>query len=414
MNKNIFFTAERKRVIENFFSLSLIKAITMLLPLLIIPHLVLTLGLDSVGRIALITVIVAYFHTLIDYGFTYTGAREVAKNNSIDDYTNILMIITCCKLIFIFFSIFVLVILSFLIGFINDNLMLILLGIIHVSVLSLTPTWFFQGLERMKNIAISDVFGKILSFFMILLLVKEPSDIYMVFISYISGQLFSMAIYIYFLKPYVRFSGVIYPNVLIIKERLYQSWDMFLNLLFPNFYNGYSYLVLGYFGTLAHVAIYDIARKIMNISEQAVGVISQVYYPILSKNIMKFKEFLLVLIVFSFVLSFGQLLFGIYGVGFLFNDKTDAIKKLTYLQMAVPLVYGLMLAYGINFLGTLGQDRKLRKITIFSSILGFFVVTILTYFYLVIGALIGILLTWMFRTVLCYITSKQILNFSKV
>ncbi|MCG5366213.1 flippase, partial [Acinetobacter baumannii] len=49
----------------------------MILPLLIIPHLMKAIGLELIGLLAIATAISAYLNTLIDYGFAYTGTREV-------------------------------------------------------------------------------------------------------------------------------------------------------------------------------------------------------------------------------------------------------------------------------------------------------------------------------------------------
>lgn len=402
--------AGRKKILENFLSLGCLKGTTLLLPLLIIPHLMNTIGLELMGLLALVTAICAYLNTLIDYGFAYTGTREIAQNN-FDKYKNtqLLVDITICKLFLSSMGLLIILISSNFIAFIKDNIVLILLSSFNVIFLSLCPSWFFQGLEDMKKIAIGEVIGKIVSFILIIFFVEYKSDIYLIPIFYLVGQVFSLIMYIYFILRYVDFSKFRITSFNDIYSKLNKDWNMFINILFPNFYNIYSYLILGIFGTLIHVGVYDIARKVLNVSEQALGIVSKVYFPVLAKNINKFKEFLKVMLVGSMALLILNYIFIQYGLSYLFDNNLDLAKRLMYIQLLAPFIYALMISYGINYLGVLGEDKVLRNITVITSIAGFIFVTVLTYFYMAVGALLGIMLTWLVRFIFCYLSSKSFL-----
>src|SRR5690606_21844245 len=215
--------------------------------------------------------------------------------------------------------------------------------------------------------------------------------------------------YIYFILRYVDFSKFRITSFNDIYSKLNKDWNMFINILFPNFYNIYSYLILGIFGTLIHVGVYDIARKVLNVSEQALGIVSKVYFPVLAKNRNKFKEFLKVMLVGSMALLILNYVFIQYGLSYLFDNNLDLAKRLMYIQLLAPFIYALMISYGINYLGVLGEDKVLRNITVITSIAGFIFVTVLTYFYMAVGALLGIMLTWLVRFIFCYLSSKSFL-----
>lgn len=399
----------RKKILENFLSLGVVKGTTLLLPLLIIPHLMKTIGLELIGLLALVTAICAYLHTVIDYGFSYTGTREVAKSDfNKKKNTQLLIDISTCKLVLSSVGFLIIIILTKFISFIEENILLILLSFLNIIFLSLCPSWFFQGLEDMKKIAIGELLGKLISLFLILYFIKSERDINLIPIFYLIGQIFSLSIYMIFLAKYVDFSNCKITSIKDIFYKLKKDWNMFINILFPNFYNIYSYIALGFFGTLVHVGVYDIVRKIMNFSEQALGILSKVYFPVLSKNINKFQEFMRVTIVISFMLFTVQLLFTLYGLPYFFENNLSMAQQLMYIQIFAPFIYALMVAYGINYLGVLGEDKILKNITVISSILGFFLVSLLTYFYMAVGALIGVLLTWFVRFVLCYISKLKL------
>lgn len=398
-----------KKIIENIFSLGFLKMATMLLPLLIIPHLINTIGLKLVGLLAIVTSLSAYFNTLIDYGFVYTGTREVAQNKfDINKNTHTFYSVTYSKLTLIIISFSLILLSSIFISFIKDNLALLLLSVLHVSLTSLAPTWFFQGVEDMKKIAFGEIIGKVISFFLIIFLIDSQKDILLIPFFYILGQFISILVYIFYLKKYVSLSALPAYDHKLVMKKLIESWNMFVNILFPNFYNNYSYLILGYFSSLADVAVYDIIRKIMSISEQAMGILSKVYFPVLSNNFNKFPSFLKIMLFTAILLMIFQLVFSQFGI-YYFEGKNIAIdNKMLYLQSIAPVVYGLMTAYGINFLGVKNKDRELRNITILTSVIGFSVVTVLTYFYNSLGALTGVLTTWLLRAVICYFVSTRI------
>lgn len=398
-----------KRLIENIFSLGGLKAATVLLPLIIIPHLIKTIGMELVGLLAIVGSISAYLRTLIDYGFVYTGTREVSRNNlNKEKNTYSFYIITYCKVALILISFIIILGLSLFINFIHDNLTLLLISLAHVSIASLSPEWFFQGVEDMKKIAGGEIAGKTLSFFLIIFFVKDEKDILLVPGLYLLGQLLSLAVYSIFLKKYIFLTHLPTFNVHDVKSRLIDGWSMFINILLPNFYNNYSYLAVGYFSNLSAVAAYDIIRKIMNISEQAMGILSKVYYPSLASNFKKFPTFLRVIFLAATLLTILQLILSIIGT-YLLKDSSIVIEpKLLYLQAIAPLIFAGNLAYGINSLGVNNKDRQLRNITLATSFIGFILVSLLTYYFAAFGALSGVLLTMLIKAVICYKTSKSL------
>lgn len=397
-----------KRIIENIFSLGALKFVAMLLPLIIIPHLIKTVGMASIGLLALATSISQYFGTLMEYGFAYTGAREVASNQfDKEKNTRSFFIIFYCKLFLLIISFLILITIALINDFTRQNFILILLSLVYVSLISLSPSWFFQGVQDMKKIALGEVTGKIISFILIISLIQSKKDLLLIPTFYIVGQIFSLFIYLIFLKKYIFLKPPSFQLCTIL-EKLKESWSMFVYILFPNFYNNYTYIALGYFSTLPTIAAYDIVRKVMNVSEQAISIISKVFYPVLIDDIKYFRSFLKVIGSIAVILCFTQLLTIHFGYEFLISHGISIEKNLLLLQSITPLVFAAWMAYGINNLGVQGKDRVIRNITIYISILGMLLVTVLTYQYEAFGALLGVLLTISIKAFLFYRETRKI------
>ena len=407
--KKIYDTPEKRTIIENFFSLSLLKGATVIIPIIIIPFLIQSIGLDLVGKLALILAISVYFNTVIEFGFSYTGVREVAQNNNDrEKNTKVFFDILYAKVFLSIACVIGLIIIGMFNRWVGENQYILFLALLQVAILSISPSWFFQGVENMKLIAIGEVLGKVFSFLMILIYVKTKQDFILIFYFYLIGQILSLCFYIYAIKPYIYFKSF---NNFTIKEVYYKlesSWNIFINILAPNLYNSYSYIVLAYFGNLKYVAIYDISRKILNISEQGINIVSKVFFPTISRDIENHKLFLKVILCLALLLALMNAFVAYFLTNFLVPINVNEVRTLLYIQSIAPFILALMVAYGLNYLIPIGQDLILRNITLFCSLIGFFIVTGLTYKFLAIGALIGVMLTWLLRFILCYHYASKI------
>lgn len=67
---------------ENFVSLSLLRVIELLLPLITLPYVLRVLGKSNYGIIVLAISLINYFTALTDYSFRITATRDVAINKN--------------------------------------------------------------------------------------------------------------------------------------------------------------------------------------------------------------------------------------------------------------------------------------------------------------------------------------------
>ena len=71
-------SAKKNKLIYNFFSLGAVQAISSLIQLIVIPHVISRIGVDGFGVVAVAQVVMFYLAVFTDYGFNQTATRDIA------------------------------------------------------------------------------------------------------------------------------------------------------------------------------------------------------------------------------------------------------------------------------------------------------------------------------------------------
>ena len=103
---------ERKTIVSNFFSLTILQIANYILPLIVLPFLVRTLGSEKFGLVMLAQSLAVFLTIAVDFGFDTSGTREVSlsRKNEIK-LQNVFSAILCIKFLLIFLSAILLIIL---------------------------------------------------------------------------------------------------------------------------------------------------------------------------------------------------------------------------------------------------------------------------------------------------------------
>lgn len=281
---------ERKAVMSNFASLTVLQAVTYLLPVIILPYLFRVIGPEKFGLIAFAQAFVQYFMILTDYGFSISATKQISLCQ--DEHAKICRIfssVMTAKIILAFLSLLILgAIVYFVPKFRNDWLIFVFsFGTVIGN--TLFPVWFFQGTEKMKHIADINIIGGILYAGFIFLFVRERSDYLMV--PFISSCVFLitgiLGQYIVFRKFRVAFKFEGYKNV---RQQLKAGWDIFISIVAINAYTTTRIFTVGLLTNNTITGLYSIAEKITNLAQTfPLASFSQAIFPRLSKIFHKNK-----------------------------------------------------------------------------------------------------------------------------
>ena len=74
----IVYSQENKKLISNFLSLAVLRGFDLIIPLVTLPYLLKTIGIELYGELAFALSMAMYFGSIIQYGFGVTAVREIS------------------------------------------------------------------------------------------------------------------------------------------------------------------------------------------------------------------------------------------------------------------------------------------------------------------------------------------------
>lgn len=273
-----------KNVIHNASYLLITQGVAYIAPILILGHLIKTFGVEGFGKYALCLSVAAYLQVIVDYGFSFSASRKISQQREDKRYisrvywaTSLIKICISCLL------------LPFYILAINiattDNVMIYALSTTFLLTLGNTifPIWFYQGIEKLKIIAILNFTSRITSCVLVVLFVNEKSDVGLAILLQampviIAGVIANLNV-IY--QKYIIFEFPVWADV---KSNFMEGWDIFVATLASTILTNSAVFVLGIYTTPSVVGFYAAVERIIRSVVSLFAPITQSLYPYNCKN----------------------------------------------------------------------------------------------------------------------------------
>ena len=416
-----FFNSDSKiRLFENFISLSILKGLNYVFPLITLPYLVRILGPEKYGLVSFAQAFIGYFIILTDYGFNLSATREISVNR--ENKQKILEIfssVMSAKFILCILSFIILLLFIFFIPKFKNNWLVYVFTFGMVLGNVLFPVWFFQGIEKMKYITIINVIAKSIFTICIFIFIKKVSDfIYVPLVNSI-GYLIAggVSLIIVFKNFGIRF---IFPSLKNIKYQLREGWHIFISTISTSLYTTSNVFILGLFANSNIVGYYAAAEKIIRSVQGLLIPISQTVYPHIAKlaDVSKEKaldfiwKLMKVVKIGSFIISLLIFIFSKQIVNFLLGHQYQKSIIVLKILSFLPFMIGLSNVLGIQTMLTFKMEKIFSRILIAAGILNIFLALILVPVFYHIGTAISVLSTEIFVTscMIIYLLKKGYLK----
>ncbi|MDA8613504.1 oligosaccharide flippase family protein [Gammaproteobacteria bacterium] len=270
-------------VTRNSSALFLLQFVSLIAPLVVLPYLSRVLGVEGFGLIMVVISISAVATIIIDFGFDLSATAAISQNRN--DVAYVSKLIGAVFQIKCSIALLVLVGILFYSQFIGSELFsdkLLLFVAFNILVQAFIPTYFFQGIERMKNITIFIVCAKLAYILMVIYFIKEPGDFELVILLIGFSNLVSVCVAIRLI--YVNGYSVTLPTIHFARNALKNSSTFFLSRAALAIYTEFNTFLVGAFAGIQQAAFYGASEKLFLASKSISAPIVQALYPYMAKN----------------------------------------------------------------------------------------------------------------------------------
>lgn len=402
-------TKNKRTLINNFFSLVVLRGFQFLIPLITLPYLVRVVGIEKFGLINFALSFGMYFGAIIQFGFSITATREIARHcndavllkkiYSSTLFSSVLLALLC---IIIFLPI------VFLSDRFNEYQNLYFYTLTFVVFQSLFPVWYFQGIEKMKYITFLSLGANVTFLIGLFLFVKTPDDFVLVVGLNAASACFTFVISILIIQKHFKTSFSL-PKITEVRLVYINGYHAFISQLAPNLYNNSSVFILGLFTNTNVVGLYVAATKVIDAVLSLSYILSNTFLPYLSRDLTNhglFKKIMMVsgggLTVFTGLSAqwISEVLFG--------PGNIEISEYIQWLSISIFLVFAIM-TFGTNYLMLIGKDFVVKDIAVYTSLV-FFVVALIIIpklgAYGAIITLVGARLTMALLQYICYLKAR--------
>ena len=411
----------RKRIFNNFISLSVVQGLSIFFPLIIFPYLLQILGVEGFGVFTLIQTVIMYADLLVSFGFGLTATKHIAKNISDKEKTNnIITSVYFIKIILFLIPLILFLIAALFIPYLRNHFVLILISCMYVLGNLLFPDWYFQGIQKMRNITIVAFVSKCISLLLIILFVKHRTDVGYAIMAISVGNFIAGLVGFFILIKSISIKLQLAPRRYILSF-FKESGYVFSSIILVPLYSSVNIFILRVFTNPLMVGYYAIAEKIFSAVSMLTSIANRTFYPHLSqlysksveaykKNVQKIS--LLFLLSFAF-LGLMQFISADFIVRFISGKQNvqDVGYAIDVLKiMSIGVLFSPFGSFFFQLLIIQGQKKSAVKNIFSVVVINVFTASTLAYLYGGIGMAINLCLIVTFIAVFNYFSYRKKLS----
>lgn len=384
------------KILKNYIYQFLYQLLNLLVPLITLPYVTKKLGAQNYGIYVYSFTIISYITLFTDFGLRVYGNRKISYlRDDLQNKTNAFWNIFFTKLILTL----IVLVLTIVIFYLADLPIIYWLQLLSLLISIFDISWFYQGIEKFKEIALRNIVVKIIFIILLFGTIKKPSDInlYIVIVS-ITTLIGNLILYLS-LK-----GEILKPNLrkIDIKETLKEAVHLFLPEIAIKLYTSIDRIMLGYFLLKQDVSYYDIANKFLIIIMIGITTFGNVMLPKISNLFYTNKENeikKLLKLVLNYYLMFSiPLIFGILATSkelvlkFLGEEYLEVVPVINLMSFTI-IFWTINNVTGNQILIPMNKEKILTKSVFIGSILNFLLNLFLIKKIGIIGVVVATFLT---------------------
>lgn len=274
-------------VLRNFIYLFTNQFFNLIIPLLVFPFLIKTLGIANFGLYSIAYASVIFCYMLCDYGFNFSGSKYIAiHREDIKKRDKAFSSILFIKLAIAVVASLVWVIYIFCNSKFDHFTLFAMLFIGMIFGNAINLQWFFQGLEKLGWFSTINSVIKLISNVAILFVIKSPDDMYLIPLIYSIAFLLSGIITI-FMAVYVIKVKISFFPFRYFSQFIKEGFDYFVTISTTSLVFNGTIIILGFFEkNILIIGAFSVLDRILKILVSMYVPYSTAIYP---RNMANFQ-----------------------------------------------------------------------------------------------------------------------------
>jgi PST family polysaccharide transporter len=264
--------------------MTFLQGANLLIGLLLYPYLIRVLGKEAYGTYIFIFSNIQFFLIFVAFGFDYPALKKISlspADNKIKSQT--VSEVFTAKICLFALCAAVLALLIHIIPFVRTNALFYIIIFATLMIDILFPSWYFQGIQKMKFVTYVNLTLRILTIPFIFIFIKSPGDLlkYTLIVSFlpVAGGIFTFFYLQIKEKILIRFVSLKKLRLLFA-----DALPFFWTSAFGTAKRETVTLIVGTFFNMESVALYDLANKIVNIPRLITNSINSALFPKVLQN----------------------------------------------------------------------------------------------------------------------------------
>lgn len=381
------------KTVKNYLYNVSYQVLMVFTPLITAPYISRVLHANGVGIYSYTFTIATAFSLFAALGINTYGQREIAYcQDDIKQRSQVFW-----ELLFARFLTTVLVCLIYIVFcfLYKEYTIYLLLQIFLITGIAFDISWFYQGIEDFRIIAIRNIFIKLFTLILIFIIVKTPDDLWKYILI---NSLSTLLSYLLFFMNLDKLIIKVELKSLNFKRHIRGTIEFFIPLIATQLYSQLDKIMLGILTNNFENGYYEQARKIVNILILVLTSINSVMYPRVSNLYAKneinkiknlYQESLKIIFLLLVPMVIGLLFVSDDFVLWFFGDEYAKVSILMKLSGFLLIFMTLGNFVGMQYLSPSGKQNKMTIVYIISAIINLILNMFLIKKYLSVGAIIA-------------------------
>lgn len=372
----------RHNTVQNALYLYAVQFATYAFPLITVPYLSRILNPEKFGLVVYGQAFMWYFIAISEWGFNITATRDIAVHR--DDsrkVEEVFSAVVWSKAILTVLGFAIMMGSVFAIPKLRAEWPLFAISFLTVIGTALFPMWLYQGLEKMRHVAIRDFVGKLLATVLIFIVVRQESD-YLLAAAVQSGAGVITGAISLAAVPLLFGIHLRKPNRSDMVRALRVGWPVFLSMAALSVLSTTNVMILGLVASAAELGYFMAASRLIVALRMLVGPMVTALYPHISRMaarsgaeaIQFLRKYALVVSAPFLLLSLTLFVAAPLVVRILFGEHYIATTPILRIMALSPFLLSLSHAFTTYFMLPFGYDKQWTRIVMQSTALNFVVI----------------------------------------